>query len=300
MEHLDNRTIEFLKTCTGKDEKEKKIAFIKKTPWIPHSAVEAIYLKMQEILEHPRIHRMPDLLILARPNQGKTTLLNRFAKINCANLDPDTGELSAPVIAAVMPHDPTEGLFVNALLGSVQFTVRKNDTFSNKLDQLYKVLENIDCKVILLDEIQHIGAGTMREQRLIMNMIKNISTNLQLSFIVAGAPSAANIFSFDDQLKSRFIPAVIPPWSEGEEFDSLLASFESLLPFEEPSDLASEELSRYILANTDRTIGNIYDLLKLASIYAIKKGEKKITRSSLNKCGHMSPQKIEEEKSRIY
>lgn len=299
MEHLDERTIAFLKSCTGKDAKEQKIAFVQKTPWIQHAEVDAIWEKMEDILSHPRGHRMSDLNIVARSNSGKTTLLKRFAKKHQAELDEDSGELTAPVIAAVMPHDPTEILFIDALLGAVQLTVKRTDTFPNKLDQIYKTLERIDCKVILLDEIQHIGAGSAREQHLIVNMMKNMSSILQISFIVAGTPEALNIFSFDSQFKSRFKPAVIPAWAPGDELESLLASFEALLPLEEPSDLASDEMIDYILSHTDRTIGDIYDLLKEATIYAVKNGQKKLTITAMDKCKHMSPQKIEEEKKKL-
>lgn len=299
MEHLDERTIAFLKDCKGPNAKTEKIAFVQKTPWILHTEVATIWEKMEDILSHPRNHRMPDLNIVARSNSGKTTLLKRFAKKHQAALDKETGELTAPVIAAVMPHDPTEILFIDALLGAVQLTVKRTDTFPNKLDQLYKTLERIDCKVILLDEIQHISAGTPREQHLIVNMMKNMSSILQISFIVAGTPEALNIFSFDSQFKSRFHPAVIPAWAPGDELESLLASFEALLPLEEPSDLASDGMIDYILTHTDRTIGNIYDLLKAATIYAIKKDEKKLTIPLMEKCGHMSPQKIESEKKKL-
>lgn len=300
MEHLDERTVKFLEGCKGTDAKEKKIKFIEQTPWIGHEVVEKIWNKMEEILAHTRNHRMPDLNIVARSNSGKTTILKRFAQTHKAELDEETGELYAPVIAAVMPHDPTEILFVNALLKSVQLTVKKTDSFPNKLEQLYNALERVECKVILLDEIQHIGVGSAREQHLIVNMMKNMSSILQISFIVAGTPAAINIFGFDEQFQKRFRPAVIPSWNEGEELESLLASFESLLPLEEPSDLASDEMVRYILSHTDRTIGDIYDLLRAATTYAIKKGDKKLTINIMEKCDHMSPQAIEEEKKKIF
>ena len=201
MEHLDQRTINFLQGCKAPNAKEKKIAFVQDTPWIMHKEAQRIWDKMEEILEHPRTHRMRDLNIVARSNNGKTTILKRFAKAHQATIDEDTGELKAPIIAAVMPHDPTEILFINELLKAVQLSVKRTDTFANKLEQLYNALERIDCKVILIDEIQHIAAGTSREQHLLVNMMKNISSLLQLSFITAGAPAAINIFSFDDQFK---------------------------------------------------------------------------------------------------
>lgn len=300
MEHLDERTIAFLKSCKGAEAKAEKIAFVRKTPWIQHAEVARIWEKMEDILSHPPDHRMPDLNIVAKSNSGKTTLLKRFAKKHQAELDKNSGELTAPVIAGVMPHLPTEILFIDELLKAVQLAVKKTDTLPNKLDQLYRTLERIDCKVILLDEIQHIGAGSAREQHLMVNMMKNMSSILQISFIVAGTPEALNIFSFDSQFKSRFQPAVIPAWSRGDELESLLASFEALLPLEEPSDLASDEMIDYILTHTDRTIGNIYDLLKAATIHAVNKDKKKLTINLMEECSHMSPQKIEAEKKKIF
>jgi len=299
MEHLDDRTIEFLKSCKGADAKERKIKFIEQTPWIGHHVVEKLWAKMEEILAHTRNHRMPNLNIVARPNSGKTTILRRFAKAHLAELDDETGELYAPVIAAVMPHEPSEILFVNELLKAVQLTIKKTDSFSNKLEQLYNALERIDCKVILIDEIQHIGIGSAREQHCIVNMMKNMSSILQLSFIVAGTSAAINIFSFDEQFQKRFRPVVIPTWEDGSDLESLLASFEALLPLEEASDLSSPEMVRYILTHTDRTIGNIYDLLREATTYAINNNLKKLTISVMEKCDHMSPQAIEEEKRKI-
>lgn len=300
MEHLDKRTIAFLEECQElSDPKPKKIAFVQETPWIMHKDVASIWESMEDILEHARNHRMPDLNIVARSNSGKTTLLKRFAKKHEAVLDKQTGELTAPVIAAVMPHYPTEILFIDELLGAVQLKTKRTDTFPNKLAQMYKVLERVDCKVILIDEIQHIGAGSTREQHLITNMLKNMSSILQLSFITAGTPEALNIFSFDSQFKSRFKPAVIPTWSPGDELESLLASFEALLPLEEPSDLASDELIDYILTHTDRTIGDIYDLLKESTVYAIKNGQKKLSIPVMEKSKHMSPQKIEAVKKKL-
>lgn len=60
------------------------------------------------------------------------------------------------------------------------------ESFANKLEQLYNALERINCKVILLDGIHLISVDSAQQQRLLVNM----SSILQLSFIVAGTLEA--------------------------------------------------------------------------------------------------------------
>jgi hypothetical protein len=287
MNHLHERTRAFLSTCQGKEGDEKKINYIQKTLWIGYPVIKDIESKMDEILKHPRIGRMPNLLILGRTNNGKSTLLRRFASRNLAVSVEESGSIRAEVIAIIMPEGPTEILFLDAILRATSISFKKTEPFRDKLNQVYNILENLESKVILIDEIHHIGAGAPKQQRLLMNLMKNLSTQFGLSFIAAGTGEARNIFSSDEQLSNRFRQVIIPVWEDNDDFKSLLFAFETLLPFEERSDLVG--MSSYIINRTDATIGDIYDLLKSASIVAIKKGEKNITKKRLASCGHLSP-----------
>lgn len=296
MTHLNNGTKKFLDSCKGADIVEKKVNFILTDSWVSHPVAKKIMERMDGIYVHPKTHRMPDLLIVGRPNNGKTTLLRRFASKHKAFLRESDGELIADVIATVMPHDPSETLFINAILKSVNIRPNSSSTLPVKLEQVYNTLEKINCKIIVIDEIHHLGAGGPSQQRLLMNLIKNLSTILGISFIAAGAPEALNIFSSDSQLSSRFQPAVIPVWKNDKELKLLLVSMESLLPLEEPSNLANATMANYIFDNSDSTIGGISKLIKLAAVYAVQNGDKKITIDHLKQCGHISPQDIENER----
>ncbi|HRJ29231.1 MAG TPA: TniB family NTP-binding protein [Cyclobacteriaceae bacterium] len=294
MTHLFDKTKEFLLTCSEEEGLERKIEYIEKTLWVGYPAIKRIEDRMFEILRHPRIGRMPSLLILARTNNGKSTLLKRFAKKNLAFTDTQTGSVNAPVLGIVMPEGPTEILFLDALLRATNLGYKRTEPFRDKLDQVFRTFEKLETKIILIDEIHHIAAGSPANQRLLMNLMKNISTLFSISFIAAGTAEARNIFSADEQLSNRFQQMIIPVWENNEEFKGLLKSFEMLLPFEEPSNLVS--LSEYILNKTDRTIGDIYKLLQLGAIHALKNGSKCIEKSHLSKCGHLSPTELANER----
>jgi len=297
MNHLHEKARRFLESCnTEEGGVLRKIEYIQKTLWVGHPAIKEIEEKMDDILKYPRIGRMPNLLILARSNNGKSTLLTRFAKKNLAVSDADAGCVKAEVIAFVMPEGPTEKLFLSAILRATSLSSKRTDTYKEMYDKVLNIVGHLKTKVILIDEIHHIGAGAPKQQRLLMNLMKNFTTIFGLSFIAAGTAEARNVFASDEQLSNRFVQTIIPIWKDDKDFQNLLYSFESLLPFEERSGLVG--MSSYILDRTDRTIGNIYDLLKAASITAINKGEKHISKKRLANCGHLSPADLANEKKR--
>lgn len=284
MNHLIDKAREFVLTNPGADGIAKKVEYIQQTVWVRYSAIQEIEGWMNEILHHPRNGRMPNMLIIGKPNNGKSTLLRRFAQKNKADKDEDGLFRNAPVLSFLMPEAPTESLFVEALLGTVGIIPKRSDNYRDLIRQAYQVLKNVECKILLIDEIHHLAAGAAKQQERLMNLMKNISTHFALSFIVAGTDEAKNIFNSDDQWNSRFRQRVIPLWNDDDDLRSLLWAFEQLFPFEERSMLP--EMSGFILGRTKRTIGDIYGLLSAAAIMSLKKNEKSISRKSIEKCDY--------------
>jgi hypothetical protein len=55
----------------------------------------------------------------------------------------------------------------------------------------------MDVQVLLLDEVHNILAGTFREQRIVLNTLRYISNELQISLICSGAREAREAISGD-------------------------------------------------------------------------------------------------------
>lgn len=284
MNHLIDKARKFVEDNSGKEGIPKKVEYIQKTLWIGYTSIQNIEERMNEILLHPRIGRMPNMLILGRPNSGKSTALRRFAFKNRADVDEEGLLLKAPVLGFLMPEAPTEILFADALLRTVGIIPKRSENYRDLIGQVYNILKNLECKILLIDEIHHLASGAPKQQERLMNLMKNISTLFAISFIAAGTDVAKNIFNSDEQWNSRFRQYVIPLWNDDDDFKALLWAFERLLPFEERSMLP--EMSGYILNRTNRTIGDIYGLLSAASILSIKNGEKSISKKSIDKCDY--------------
>lgn len=82
---------------------------------------------------------------------------------------------------------------------------------------------------------------------------------------------------------------MLPIWEEGEELKSLIASFAGALPLKQPSKIATAGMSKYILAKTGGTIGEIARLLTAAAVEAVNSGEECINEKTLKLADYQSP-----------
>ncbi len=73
-------------------------------------------------------------------------------------------------------------------------------------------------------------------------------------------------------MENRFEPLLLPSWQAGEEFDSLLASYATLLPLGKPSNLNAPVISEKILARSEGIFGEISTILIRAAVLAITSG----------------------------
>ena len=81
----------------------------------------------------------------------------------------------------------------------------------------------------------------------------------------------------------------LPRWEEGEELARLLASFETVLPLREPSQLGSAPLRELILRRSEGTIGEIALLLADATATALRQGEERITGAIIEQTDYQAP-----------
>ena len=118
-----------------------------------------------------------------------------------------------------------------------------------------------------------------------MNVLKYMSNDLQISVMGAGVQTAFHALESDDQMANGFIPAVLPRWELSEEFLKLLASFEPLLPLRKPSRLTDKDLAVRLHALVGGKIGELATLLADAAVEAIRSGEKRITPKAISRLG---------------
>ena len=144
-------------------------------------------------------------------------------------------------------------------------------------------------KILVIDEIHDLLAGTKTHQRQCLNTIKYLCNELCISIVAVGTKDAFNALQSDPQLANRFEPALLPKWRVGEEYLKLLASFQRRLPLRKPSALLQQDISFKLLSMSEGTIGELSAVLTMACVEAIRTKKEQITLKALNSISWTQP-----------
>ena len=88
-----------------------RIDHMRRPRWIGYTRARQLLDKLDDLLTHPKTHRMPNLLIVGDTNAGKTMLANRFVQLHPADDNPEGEAVIVPVLAIQAPPGPDEGRF---------------------------------------------------------------------------------------------------------------------------------------------------------------------------------------------
>ena len=277
---------------TANQPDDLRILAIKTGTWITYTRAKQLLAQMEDLFEHPRIIRMPNMLIVGPSNNGKTQILRRFEQNHKPDPNPDGDYSIVPVLFVEAPSKPDIGAFYDKILEAVwqPYSIRAKD--SDKEREVKKILRSIQLKVLMIDEIQHIIAGSQTKQREFRNSLKSLGNELQISIICAGVNEAFNAFNTDEQLSNRFEPELLPKWSLNNEYGDLLESFERRLPLKKPSNLrGNSALAQKVLWMSEGILGEIHEVLKRSAILAIKNKSEQITLDTVEKIRWTQPSK---------
>ncbi|ABA87386.1 transposition ATP-binding protein TniB [Syntrophotalea carbinolica DSM 2380] len=268
---------------------EERIAKIRRPRWIGYPRAIEILNHMEELLAHPKIHRMPNMLLVGHTNNGKTMLVNRFTMKYPAHDNPRGNGIVVPVLSIQAPPVPDENRFYNLILEKLYAPFKPRDHVSKKQMQVLGTMRRINVGMLVIDEIHHILAGHIEKQRQFLNVIKYMGNELQIPIIGVGTKDAFRAIQTDPQLSNRFEPEVLPKWQLNMDFLKLLASFEKMLPLQKPSRLTETSMAARLLSMSEGTIGELSNLLNKAAIHAIRSKTECITNKVLDEVNWASP-----------
>jgi hypothetical protein len=270
---------------------DERIAYIQSPRWIGYSRAKFVLDRLEDLMIYPKKHRMPNLLLVGDTNNGKSMIVNRFASRHEAFDCPDEGTIHVPVILIECPPVPSEGRLYDKILARLFAPYQAKDKPEKKQAEVFKLINRIGTKTIVIDEIHNLLAGSAAEQRKFLNALRQLGNELQIPIVAAGTKDALRAINTDPQLGNRFEPLALQRWENDEEFLKLLASFEHMIPLKLPSHLTDDELAMKLLVMSEGLIGELSEILIRAAVYALRNSRENINKSILEDIGWISPSK---------
>jgi hypothetical protein len=102
----------------------------------------------------------------------------------------------------------------------------------------------LKVRVIVIDEVHNLLAGSPREQRVILQLFRQLSNELKASLVFLGIAEAREAIAGDTQLLRRLDQMALPRWKADDEFQSLVVAILRSLPLRRPSVLRFKACER--------------------------------------------------------
>ena len=269
----------------------QRIAAIREGSWLGYKDAKRILEKMEDLLTYPRITRMPNMLLVAPSFNGKTSILERFLSLHQPDLDP-TGEVTIfPVVMVESPPKPDISDFYTRILDVLMTPYKPTASVPEKYSQIKRLFRQMEVRMLIVDEIHHLIAGSLNRQQEFRNALKSLGNETQIVIVAAGIEDAYNAFNTDPQMSSRFTPEELPTWKANNEFGSLLATLELRMPLKLPSNLKSAEMMLAIYNRSEGTLGDMCDLVKELAVDAIRSKTERITLNQVQNLCWVPPSK---------
>ncbi len=144
------------------------------------------------------------------------------------------------------------------------------------------LLRDLGLRMIMIDEVHNLLAGTHREQRRFLNVLRYLSNELEASLVCFGVSEAVDAIRGDVQLTRRLDEHHLPNWRDDAEFSDMIQTLIAAMPLAKKSNLKVKSLKQ-ILSLTGGVTSRIFSLVKDLSIEAIVTGEECITDEAIAK-----------------
>ena len=270
---------------------EQRLAFLERPRWIGYARAQLALDTMQALMNKPRQPRIPNLLIVGEPNNGKTTLIQRFKTLCGEGYTDENADPVRPVIVAEAPPSADEkGLYIS-ILERFWAPYRASAPAAQLRYQVVHQLRESHVRILVIDEFHSLLTGSAVKQREVMNTIKLLCNEVGIPIVGVGTRDAVRVLHTDPQHASRFDVFPLPLWELNPDFQKLLAGFERVLPLRKPSALASPELATMAHAICGGNLGDLHRLLGACARVAITTGEEQITAKILRSKAWLQPTK---------
>ena len=259
----------------------ERVIRIRSERWIDHPVARNVLGELQEIVDQPPRGRMLNALLTAEPGMGKTMTLKKLVRENVKAPGRKTGVEAQPVLYVLMPELPTEDAFFGQVFAALGIPPIYHRETMRRRDAAFRLLRESGTRALVIDEINSLLAGSPRQQRILLQLLRFLSNELGIALICAGAPEARQAMLTDPQLRSRFLHIELAPWRDDSDLRLFLARLVQSLPLRRPSPVDAPRLRRLVARRSSGLTWTICKAFERAAVAAIASGEERLDRSSL-------------------
>lgn len=260
-----------------------RIGRIRAERWIEHPTAARVLGILQDAIEQPARERMENVLLIAESGMGKTMLVRKFERANAVAFDEARGLQERPVVVVLMPPEPTPGQLCGRILRTLGAPLAEDwrATTERKLEVAAALLREVGTRVLVVDEINSLLAGTARQQRLFLQMLRFLSNDLRIALVCAGVPEARHALWADAQLRSRFGDVELPPWGADGDLQAFVNRAVSGMPLRRPSPIDSPKVRRLLAGRSGGVTLHVCRALERGAVAAIRSGREMIDLAAL-------------------
>jgi Bacterial TniB protein len=228
--------------------------------WYDEPFREALLAKLSALEIDPMRHRTKSYAIIAEPNGGKSSLVNRYMVQNPPI--PTSEKTMISCIFLEMTHYPLVEDFSRALLKVTRAPEKKkhDETHHDRMTRFVEHAREVGLKLIFLDEF-HDCADTTGKGKPFLRCIKGL---LLKGFCVVpmGTEELAAVISRDAQLASRlnFASGRLPRIKDASLVKALMEEISGF-----PEEILDDAV-KYIVEQTKGVFGHVLDLIEGTAI----------------------------------
>lgn len=249
-----------------------RIRLVQTARWVGFPRAGIAVEELERRFHYPSCARMPCMLLYGDSGMGKTMILEKMERQHPNSYDERRGVTKRPVLIIQMPASPDERRFYTRILevSGAPYFIR--DQIGALEGRVIHLLQQLGTQLLFIDEVHHLLAGSHREQRRALNLLKFLTNELKIVIVAVGSSDAFHALQTDVQVASRFEPLLIPRWTETEAFRAFIVAYGKLLPLRKPSPFGEPEMIRSLLKQSAGITGRVTWLLGRAAEMAIQDG----------------------------
>ena len=258
----------------------ERISYIISDRFIPYANASKVAKDIGEVMSLERSQRPKCLLVYAEPGMGKSMLLHSVSDL----YPPSRPSLDSGREYSVI-HISLESVTDLRQMYSRIFTVlgvpySMTDRPDSMLEQVRAALRAAKTRVLIIDELHNL-LQMPRKLGFHMAVLRDFA-NLPLCLFCAGTEAARSCIAADPQMKDRFRRYRLGVWGETLETRNFLATLESRLPLEQPSNLSGKVMMPLILRLSGGHTGTMVTGLREAARDAVESGSERIDEDGIS------------------